>query len=108
VFLKDLIEWLEKQDPKAHVPHGFGSPDSFRGIYDDLAFEPKEDACIGDMLNHARNALGSTYEGFHGGEFFMHEYTTCWISEYGTSHNATCIGSTVLNLWEELMYVPTM
>ena len=85
MFLKDLIEWLEKQNPKAVVPYGFGLPHSFRGYYQDLAFEPTGEACIGDMLAYARGALGVTFEGYKGGEFTMSEYTECWISPYGTS-----------------------
>lgn len=99
-MLKDLIEWLEKQNPDAVVPHGFGQPRSFRGYYEDVAFEPVEKARIGDMLTHAKNALGATFEGYKGGEYTMHEYTDCWICEWGTSHHADRIGDTMMRLWE--------
>lgn len=96
--LKDLIEWLEKQSPDAVVPHGFGEPMSYRGYYDELAFEPVESTTFGEMLTHARNALGATFTGYKGGDYKMGEYTPCWIAEYGTS-TGDKIGPTILNLW---------
>lgn len=97
--LQDLIDWLERQDADAIVPHGFGSPMSYRGYYDELAFEPVENARLGDMLDHARGALRATFTGYKGGEFTMDEYTYCWIAEYGTSEGDK-IGPTILKLWE--------
>lgn len=97
--LKNLIEWLEKQSPNAIVPHGFGIPRSYRGYYDQLAFEPVENAVILDMLEHARSALGTTFTGYKGGEYTMDEWTECWIAEYGTSEGDK-IGPTMLRLWE--------
>lgn len=99
-MLKNLIEWLEKQDENAVVPYGFGEPHSYRGDYSQLAFDPVENAKIGDMLAHARSALGETFEGYKGGEFTMNEYTDCYIAEYGTCGDADRIGRTMLNLWE--------
>lgn len=97
--LKYLIEWLEQQNPDAVVPHGFGQPRSYRGYYDQLAFEPLENARLGDMLNYARSALGTTFEGYKGGEYTMDEWTECWIAKYGFS-GGDMIGPTLLNLWE--------
>lgn len=99
-MLKDLIEWLEKQNPDAVVPHGFGEPMSFRGYYEDVAFEPLENARLGDMLEHARDALGKTFTGYKGGEYTMKDYTDCWIASYGSSYQADKIGVTMLKLWE--------
>ena len=81
--LKSLIDLLSKLPPDAVVSNGFGEPMSYRGYYDQLAFEPKDHARIGDMLAHAKSALGATFTGYKGGEFVMHECTECWIAEYG-------------------------
>ncbi len=97
-MLKDLISWLESQNPEAVVPHGFGRPMSYRGYYAQVAFEPVENARIGDMLKHAKSALGATFTGYKGGEFTMHEYTDCWIADYGSSI-ADRIGPTMFKLW---------
>jgi hypothetical protein len=99
IYLKELIEWLEKQNPDLVVPHGFGKPMSYRGYYEQLAFEPLENARLGDMLEHAKSALGNTFEGYKGGDYTMTETTDCWIAEYGTS-GGDKIGSTILRLWE--------
>ena len=98
-MLKDLIEWLEKQNPDAVVPYGFGEPMSYRGYYDDVAFAPVENARLGDMLEHAKSALGATFEGYKGGSFTMYGYTACWIAEYGDS-DGDKIGKTMMHLWE--------
>jgi len=52
------------------------------------------------MLTHAKSALGVTFTGYKGGEYLMADYSDCWISEYGTSHNADKIGNTLLKMWE--------
>ena len=99
IHLKELIEWLEKQDPDGVVPLGFGAPMSYRGYYDDLAFQPVENARLGDMLRHARFAMGATFTGYKGGEYTMDEFSDCWIAEYGTS-GGDKIGPVILKLWE--------
>ena len=98
--LKELIEQLSDMSPDATVPHGFGAPMSYRGYYDEVAFEPEENARIGDMLQHAKTALGATFTGYKGGEFTMHEDTPCWIAEYGqSSPNSDLIGPTLVRMW---------
>ena len=64
MHLKELIEWLEKQDPKATVKDGFGSPHSDRGYYEDLGFDPVEETTFGEMLAHAKSAMGATFTGW--------------------------------------------
>ena len=78
-----LIDFLSKLPQDAVVTNGFCEPMSYRGYYDQLAFEPKERARIGDMLAHAKSALGQIFIGYKGGEFVMDEWTECWIAEYG-------------------------
>lgn len=83
MILSELIELLEKEDPTQRVPLGFGRPHSYRGYYDELAFEPVENTTIGEMLADAKGALGKTYHGYKGGEYEMGPYTTCWLANYG-------------------------
>jgi len=84
MYLRDLIEWLEQQDQNADVIDGFGSPHSERGYYEKLAFKPVPITTFGQMLTHAKSALGKTFSGYKGGEYLMDEYTKCCIGEYGT------------------------
>jgi len=92
--LGELIEFLEKRDPKQVVKLGFSNPDSYRGYYDELMFEPTENITIGDMLKAAKSALGTTYHGYKGGEYEMDEWTRVWLSKYGTTGES--LGLTLL------------
>ena len=97
-MLQDLIEFLESQPADKVVRFGFGSPMSYRGYYEDLAFDPAENVTIGSMLAHAKSALGQTFQGYKGGDYTMHEYTDCWIAEYGRS-GGDKIGPTLMKYW---------
>jgi hypothetical protein len=85
MYLKNLIEWLEQQDQNADVIDGFGSPHSDRGYYQKLAFKPVPITTFGQMLTHAKSALGRTFDGYKGGEYVMDEFSECRIGEYGVS-----------------------
>ena len=98
IYLKELIEELEKMPKDKVLPFGFGKPMSYRGYYEDLAFEPTVDAKVGDMLRYAKSAIGKTFTGYKGGKFKMGEFTNCWIAEYGTSAGDK-IGMTLINMW---------
>lgn len=84
MYLGKLIEILESADPELVVPEGFHNPHSYRGFYEDLAFEPAMNVTVGAMLKCAREALGTTYQGYKGGDYTMHEYTDVWIANYGS------------------------
>lgn len=59
--LGELIEELERHDPNLRLPLGFTEPHSYRGYYDQLAFQPAADVTIGEMLADARTlALTNT------------------------------------------------
>jgi len=93
--LGKLIEELRNADPDYIAPIGFAAPRSYRGYYEDVAFEPAENVSVASMLRHAESALGATFEGYKGGEYTMGEWTTCWISNYGES-GGDCIGSVLV------------
>lgn len=81
--LGQLIDHLNKHDPNKKVRIGFNNPHSYRGYYDELAFEPAENITVVEMLAAAHSALGATYQGYKGGDFTMKDYTPVWISRYG-------------------------
>lgn len=82
--LQRLIRALEAEDPAKPVPLGFARPHSYRGYYDQLAFEPEANTTVGAMLAAAKSALGATYEGWKGGEgYTMAGHTLCWVSNEG-------------------------
>ena len=81
--LGELIACLERYDPQQRVAVGFGKPMSYRGYYDELAFEPMENTTVGEMLVAAKSALGETFGGYKGGDFTMTEHVDVWIACYG-------------------------
>jgi len=83
--LQELINALAAADQDYVAPLGFAEPMSYRGYYEDLAFEPAQNVTVASMLAHAKSALGATFTGYKGGEYTMHEYTDCYIAEYGKS-----------------------
>lgn len=85
MILQELIDFLAAHDPGIVAPVGFHSPHSYRGYYDDLAFEPLENATVKEMLACARSAVGKTFEGYKGGSYTMGLYSTVYLSEYGTT-----------------------
>ncbi|HEX6939884.1 MAG TPA: hypothetical protein VF158_10770 [Longimicrobiales bacterium] len=65
---------------------GFGGPHSYRGYYEDLAFEPSEAVqTVADLLATCRGCMGRVFEGYKGGEYVMGEITPVWIALYGTT-----------------------
>lgn len=92
--LQSLIEALERAPADRVVPFGFGRPHSYRGFYDELAFEPKENVTVGEMLADAKSAVGRTFQGYKGGDYTMDGWTHVWLAEYGCSGEG--IGPTLL------------
>lgn len=80
--LGDLIDRLERE-PDHEVPVGFDNPHSYRGYYEQLAFEPRANTTVGAMLTAARSADGATFTGWKGGKYVMDRDTECWISYRG-------------------------
>ena len=95
--LAELITVLEAADPNLVLPDGFTNPHSYRGDYMDLAFEPASNVTVGQMLADARSALGTTYQGWKGGDFEMRDYTDCWLSMEGSA-SGDSIGPLLLRL----------
>lgn len=103
VTLGQLIDTLAAADQGAVVWDGFGLPGSWRGVYEFLAFRPKADAVVADMLRHARSAVGATFQGYKGGDFTMTRETPCFIAEYGCSGDDDAITPERL---EDMLGVP--
>jgi len=81
--LEQLIAFLEEKEPSKKVLNGFGEPHSDRGDYSDLAFDPVVETTYGEMLKHAKSAMGKEFFGYKGGVYLMEGYTTVLIGEWG-------------------------
>jgi hypothetical protein len=95
MYLLNLIEFLQARDPSQTVRIGFGKPHSYRGYYDELAFEPVRDTTVGAMLEAAQSANGRTFTGYKGGDYTMGDYTNCWLAQWGEASQES-IGITLL------------
>jgi hypothetical protein len=81
--LGKLIEQLEAMPKDAKVAN-LHEPHSYRGYYSDLAFH--FDAGVisaSELLSTCKDALGKTFEGYKGGDFFMDSDTPLWVANYG-------------------------
>ena len=61
--LRELIEWLERQDAERTVTNGFGEPHSDRGDYSLLAFEPVKVTTFGRCWRMRRRRRGGRLRG---------------------------------------------
>lgn len=93
--LGEIIDTLAILPADMVFPHGFAHPHSYRGYYDELAFEPATNTRAGDMLADAQAALGKTFTGYKGGDYEMQSWTDCWLAEYGDTGDSLSIGALV-------------
>jgi hypothetical protein len=83
--LGELIGLLEDVPPEAVARPGFEGAHSYRGFYEDLAFEPTGETTAREMLKETKWALGQTFEGWKGGDYVMDKDVGVWISERGSA-----------------------
>lgn len=68
---------------------------SWRGIYAELALEyyrGDTDIKVGDVLGEFESAVGTTFEGYKGGEFIMSRQTPVWADHYGLANHWAIVG----------------
>ena len=82
--LGGLIECYAKMSPGTIVD-GISHPHSYRGYYDDLAFEKREEMTAEEAITVARSAMGKLMCGYKGGDYMMGESTPVWIAPYGAT-----------------------
>ena len=95
--LGELIATLEAEDPAKVVRLGFHNPHSYRGYYEDLAFDVAADVTVSAMLADARAALGKTFQGYKGGDYEMCGSTSVWLVQE-PSYTGESLGRVLLGL----------
>lgn len=90
--LNDWIETLEAQPMTLPVYFDDGEPvgslESWRGVYAHLTLTTgRAPRTVAELLAEARAAVGSTYQGYKGGDFTMDESTPVWADPYGDANN---------------------
>ena len=93
--LGEIIKILEEMPQDATVCFAFGNLnpttlDSWRGSYNELALGYGDRIRAGewkvvDFIKHCKDAIGSTYTGWKGGDFTMGENTPVWVDNCGES-----------------------
>jgi hypothetical protein len=84
--LGELIKFLDScKDKSTILRRGFWHPHSYRGYYDELAFEPRNEVSIDSMLTSACSAVGETYTGWKGGQFTMTHHTPVYLAYEGNT-----------------------
>lgn len=82
--LGELIAQLNVTPPDTQL-YGLTEPHSYRGYYSDLAFESTGGTIrAAELLAMCQSALGSTFEGYKGGDFMMTKSTPLWVAGYGS------------------------
>ena len=90
------------QDAKVRM---LGHLHSYRGYYEDLAFERdiNEETEVSKLLQHCQSAMGRRFTGWKGGEFLMGEDTPLWISEVGEADGMRLLD---LEEFDDGVYIP--
>lgn len=95
MILERLIEKLTELDADLIVEYDYigdaikmrqypGCFDSYRGYYDQLMLSPcSTPITVGELIQKGRDAIGSTFEGYKGGEYIMHGDTIVYVDNYG-------------------------
>jgi hypothetical protein len=90
--LGKLIEILQRQPDKSVIlTTGFHNPHSYRGHYEEIAFELKSNVSINNMLIDAQSSIGKTMTGYAGGEYTMGFDTIVNIADQGTWNDDTSL-----------------
>lgn len=72
--------------PKLKFPH------SYRGYYEDLAFEHEEDfQTAEELIDLLKSCVGQVYAGYKGGEYRCQDSTFVWLGSYGTTAGSIAV-----------------
>lgn len=69
------------------TPVNIGNPHSYRGFYEDLAFE-SQPGRAGAVLELCRRAMGEVFTGYKGGDYQMGRNSPVWVATRGSTNGA--------------------
>lgn len=82
--LGEVIAILSATDTTRILKHGFDGAHSYRGFYEDLAFQPCASFVpVRVMLKEALAADGRTFDGYKGGRYRMTLDSRVWLATHG-------------------------
>lgn len=79
--LDAMIKRLESLPDGVMV--SLSAPHSYRGYYSDLSFKPSKPVAAKELLRECKRARGRSFEGYKGGDFYMHGGVPIWVASYG-------------------------
>lgn len=83
--VQEIIDILKKYPESKELKFGFTNPHSYRGNYFDVAFVLTIGSTVHETLDVVNSVIGETFTGYKGGDYEMHEYTDCYLAQYGSS-----------------------
>jgi hypothetical protein len=95
--LQDILDRLEQEDPNLVLLKGWKHPHSYRGYYSELGVEPCGPTEVRELIATLKGAIGSTFQGWKGGDYTMHEYVEVYLAEQG------CVGEALTVSWLDLL-----
>lgn len=95
--------FLKMTDESFVFTRGFNTPHSYRGYYNELAFQPAEDIALQDVIKALDRAYSEVFYGYKGGEFEYNMETTCHLAYKGNCTDNDCLrfGSLVAEMVAE-------
>lgn len=95
--------FLKMADKSFVFKKGFNTPHSYRGSYNELAFQPAEDIKLEVIIKAIDRAYIETFEGYKGGEYEYNMTTTCHLAYKGNCTDDDCLrlGSLVAEMVAE-------
>lgn len=97
--LGTFISALERCKPDSYIVFDWGglhpgAMRSYRGYYDHLAIDPTtgDYRLVRQMLEHAKSVLGTTMEGYKGGNYVMGGDTPLWVAVWGDTGATRVVG----------------
>lgn len=82
--LRKLLEVLYNLDKDTVIENGFHNPHSYRGYYEELAVEPKDNCKVSELIDILEEAYDNTYRGYKGGDYTMHGDCRVFIAYEGS------------------------
>lgn len=93
ITLGKLIEALDAMPADAQVAN-LDNEHSYRGYYEDLAFERLDGTRpASELLADCKAAMGQVFQGYKGGDFVMGALTPVWVANYG------CCGAKLMEIY---------
>lgn len=96
--IQEAIDYLRTLPANTMLSKAFDNSHSFRGDYSCLGIQAVEGRVMAAsaFADFLEEDIGSTYSGWKGGEFTMHEDTHVYVAKHGSSYGAIPMSRTFL------------